>query len=367
MNKTTLRRVTERRGFTLMELLLVISIIAVLMSLILPAVQMARESARRTQCANRLRNVGLAILNWSAAHDRFPAAVQIGPRLKADPAKQPDAYKNWVVEILPWLDRKDLSDRWNDRLPANDPGNKQLSGTFLEVLVCPSDFSVNRSSGDLSWAVNGGIGESIYIAGVFDFPVDPFHSPIDLNGNGDFTSASGPDAGEPTDRDVLKATGLFFAENRGVGDEPIAFPLLKRHHTPASVTDGLSNTMMVTENVRTGFDDAAFTDWATGDTLRNRVYFSHRVCLGNECAAGNIDYARANQGAHAINAALVQSEGVAPWPSSGHSGGVNMIFADGHLRFINEDVAGAVYAALFTPSEKTLRNIPLQQSVQALP
>lgn len=366
MNRRHLPK-SDRVGFTLVELLVVISIIGVLMSLILPAIQSARESARRTQCANRQRNVGMAILNWSTAQNRFPAAVQIGPRSKIDPARQPAAYRNWVVDILPWIDRKDLADRWNSSLPIGDPANKQLSSMYLEVLVCPSDFTATNSNGDLSWAVNGGIGESIYLGGIFDFPVDPFYSPIDLNGNGEFSSAAGPDAGDTSDRDVLKATGLFFAENRRVTDDPIAFPLLKRHHTPATVTDGMSNTMMVTENVRTGFDAATSSDWASGDTLRTRVYFSHRVCVGNECADGNIDYSKANSGAHAVNAALLQSEGVAPWASSGHAGGVNMVFADGHLRFINEDVDGAVYAALFSPAERNLREIPLRQSVHTLP
>ena len=351
----------SRSGFTLIELLVVISILALLMSLMLPAILNARESARRVQCANRLRNVGMALLNWADAHNRFPAAVQIAPRTKADPSKQPLPYRNWIVDLLPWLGRRDLADRWQSDLPATAPVNRNISSTQLEVLICPSDPSTLGASGDLSWAVNGGIGDSIYIAGIFDFPVDPFHSPIDLNGNGEFASVDGPDSGAPSDRDVLKAVGMFFAENYKFTDQPVAFPLLQRNHTPASISDGMSNTMMVTENVRTGPNPLTSSGWAVADSRRTRVYFSHRVCAGNDCSDGNVDYSRANSGAHAINAGLHQSEGVAPWPSSGHPGGVNMVFADGHLRFVDQSIDGAVYASLFTASEKTLRKIPLQQ------
>jgi len=352
----------SRTGFTIIELLVTVSIIAVLMSLILPAIQSARESARRIQCANRVRNVGIGILNRTEAHRRFPAAAQMGPRSAANPSQQPQPYRNWVVDLLPWLDRKDLADRWRNDLPSTAPANRELSSVHLDVLVCPSDFTVVGSGGNLSYSVNGGIGDSVYIAGIFDFPVDPFHSPIDLNGNGDLTTVAGPDGGSPTDRDMLKASGLFFAENRRISKDPVAFGLVQRHHTPASVSDGLSNTLMVTENIRTGADPATGADWATTETRRSRVYFSHRVCDGNECSEGNINYARANAGAHAINAGVHQSEGVAPWPSSGHPGGVNVIFADGHLSFLSEDVDGAVYAAMFSPAERVMRTTPLRQS-----
>lgn len=99
----------ERRGFTLIELLVSISIIAVLMSLILPAVNSAREAARRTECLNNVKNVSLAIINATETKKRFPAAAYWG-----GPDKNvPGPHHNWVVEVLPLLDRRDLADRWD--------------------------------------------------------------------------------------------------------------------------------------------------------------------------------------------------------------------------------------------------------------
>ncbi len=359
-------RLSPRTGFTLIELLVVISIISVLMSLILPAVQSARSSARRAQCANRLRNVGIGILGWTELHRRFPAAATMGTRPASSPTTPPKPYRNWVVDVIPFLDRQDLADRWDTSQPANSPNNRDLASVYLDVLVCPSDFSVVGSGGDLSYAVNGGIGESVYRGGIFDLPVDPFHSPIDLNGNGLLAGVGESPDSRPTDRDMLKAMGLFFAENRRISAAPVV-GVVSRHHTPGSVTDGLSNTLMVTENIRTGATADGLSNWASTDTRRSRVYFSHRVCSGNECSDGNINYAAANFGAHAVNAALHQSEGVAPWPSSGHPGGVNMVFADGHLNFVSEDIDGRVYAALFTPAQRVFHQTPLQESVTEAP
>ncbi|MBL8809085.1 MAG: DUF1559 domain-containing protein [Planctomycetaceae bacterium] len=352
-----------RAGFSLVELLVVISILSVLMSLILPAIQNARESARKIQCANHLKNIGIAMLGRMSAHGRFPAASTMGLRSITDPEQGPKPYKNWVIDLLPFLDRQDLADRWVHEEPVTFPSNLELTSHQLEVLVCPSDFSVT-GVGDLSYAVNGGIGESVYVAGVVDFPVDPFHSPIDLNGNGFFTGTPAEDESSPSDRDVLKATGLFFAENTG-SNKSIGF--VSRHYTPAGITDGMSNTLMVAESLRTGSSAENPLNWASTSTMRSRVYFSHRVCEGNECSEGSVDYSRANSGSHAINAAIHQSEGVAPWPSSGHPRGVNMVFSDGHVRFMSENVDGRVYAAMFTPAENVFRSTPLRESVNGSP
>ena len=344
----------QRRGFTLIELLVSISIIALLMSLILPAINNAREAARRTECANHLRNLGVAMTGWATARDRYPLAAY-WYRPPGGGAAEPN--HNWVVELLPWIDRKDLADRWDKHQRQNDPANAALAALHVKLLVCPSDLTAD-GGGDLSYVLNGGIGFSMRVGTVHDCPVTPFGTPIDLNGNGQTCVPNDSDDGSPSDRQILSMLGMFFPGN---WDTPNG---VDRFHRPGTVTDGLSNTLMLTENVRTGFDPYnTSAGWATADANRTSVYFSHRVCLAERCAAASVDYARANRGNHRINSGKLQAEGEAPWPSSYHPQGVNIILGDGSLRFLSEEIDGKVYANLFSTKGIGLTGSPLDQGV----
>lgn len=338
-----------RSGFTLLELLVVISIIAALMSLILPAVQSARQAARRTQCLNNIRNLGIAMAGYEAAQKRYPAA---GYWAGVPGSRYPS--HNWVVDLLPYVDRKDLADRWDFTVAYTDAPNGALSRIQLPVLACPEDSSL-QGNGDLSYGVAGGIGYTTFLSGIHDVPVDAFGHAIDLNGNGIVGVSDDALDGHPSDRTVLKSLGLFFMENFGEHRGVV------RHYRADSIVDGYSHTLMLIENVRTGRDAAPDQNWATPFAHKSSVFFNSEVCSANLCDAGNVDYTRANGGDLGINSGLTKPEGQSPFANSEHPGGFNACFADGSAKFVSESIDGPVYAALFSPDSRRLQGSALDQ------
>ena len=125
---------SKRRGFTLVELLVVIAIIGILIALLLPAVQAAREAARRAQCSNNLKQIGLALHNYHDTAQSFPPAVIWGAK---GPAKPLRAYHHtWVTKILPYLEQQPLYDTMVTELPAF---GQPFTAVKVKPLLCPSD------------------------------------------------------------------------------------------------------------------------------------------------------------------------------------------------------------------------------------
>lgn len=176
---------SARKGFTLVELLVVIAIIGILVGLLLPAVQSAREAARRMQCQNNLKQIGLAIHNYESTYKRIPCAIMgSNPRLGQPGAFDDDGY-GWLVSILPFIEQTNLYNSLNATVPLGTPGAIQqwFDGTLpgapggtiipggdaiISAYKCPSDalpdivpqnFTIPGSLGALSggpehpWAV----------------------------------------------------------------------------------------------------------------------------------------------------------------------------------------------------------------------
>jgi prepilin-type N-terminal cleavage/methylation domain-containing protein/prepilin-type processing-associated H-X9-DG protein len=223
----------RRRAFTLIELLVVVAIIGTLIALLLPAVQSARESARRIRCANNLKQIGLALHGYLEAHEVFP------------PAYTRDPGHNMLTFLLPHLELQDVYDRYDWGKPWDDAANRPATRVDLAVFVCPSAPDGRRYVSDYATCE--------YIVS--------------------------------TVRDDLLAAGhLSPRENwdgffkKGVGGESAPSTSL------ANVRDGLSNTFMLYEDAGrplgyregspTGSETISGSQWASEDA----EFWIHEVC-----------------------------------------------------------------------------------------
>src|SRR4051794_6513110 len=135
-------------AFTLVELLVVIAIIGILVALLLPAIQSAREAARRAQCTSNVKNVALALLNYHDVRKEFPTAVSVRPNA-TDPS-QPGSddiltdkvmFRSWAIDILPFLEEQSTHDAFtlNFTTAIRSAVNKEPRGVEIPVMLCPSD------------------------------------------------------------------------------------------------------------------------------------------------------------------------------------------------------------------------------------
>lgn len=133
----------KKAGFTLVELLVVIAIIGILVGLLLPAVQQIREAARRTQCLNNLKQLGLALHNYEAAFKGFPEA-RVSPNgtsgyvIPAAVGAGTSSWKSWTASILPYIEQQGISDLYNQQVEWFNTVNLEAVRTQIPVFVCPS-------------------------------------------------------------------------------------------------------------------------------------------------------------------------------------------------------------------------------------
>src|SRR3954465_15248778 len=157
MPRRTLMHTTKRPGFTLIELLVVIAIIAVLISLLLPAVQSAREAARRAQCINNLKQLGLALANYESANGSFPMSFfwQFCDSSNANCAGSIGNGFGPMVALLSFYEQAPLFNAYNSQVPAFTNQNATVDGTGVAALWCPSDGSIQGY-------------RNIYTGGIYD-------------------------------------------------------------------------------------------------------------------------------------------------------------------------------------------------------
>ncbi len=160
----------SRFGFTLVELLVVIAIIGVLVALLLPAIQQAREAARRAQCSNHLKQWGLATLNYESARRRF------GPGIVDNDQDYRDGQHSGLVYLLPYVEENGLYQQYDLEADWKSPGNLRVAAVRIETLLCPSNASAvvddggvpgaptdyAFSKGDLAFLCEDAVGRGIY-------------------------------------------------------------------------------------------------------------------------------------------------------------------------------------------------------------
>ncbi len=340
-----------RRGFTLIELLVVISIIATLMALILPAVQNARAAARTLECKNKLKNITLASHNFASSKKKFPAlGVYTGGASPGVGNAVP--LRSWIVEILSQMDRRDISDRWDNNLGWNSGVNATLNQTYVGVLACPDDQSANGVNGSLSYVGNNGylltgVGGNRWVAGEIDW-------------NSDGTLINLPTAVDVdiADADAHRDTGVFWPD---FGSATSGRERQKNSHSIDGIYDCGGSTILFSENVNAG-NASATPSWAD-PTWQNVgfVYMVHTAAvLGIPASGADNSFRYPQPGQNAANSNKTDSlpnrlkagpeanatNVFSAAPNSNHSGGVNVGYCDGSVGFISDTIDTTVYARL---------------------
>ncbi len=310
-------------GFTLVELLVVIAIIGILVALLLPAVQAVRESARRAQCTNNLKNIALAVHNYHDAHKELPAAAWLRPQTTPSDSILTDnrLFWNWAIRILPYLEEQSLLDQFtiNNTTPiSKDTGtnNKAARGTEVSVMLCPSDIG----RGNPFQGTNGNWARGNYGYNAIEFWPNEWWKL--------FSS------------DAKYAP--YFKYNLGMGG--IEDGVERQVLSLAKITDGTTKTVMLAE-LRVGLSERDRRGvWAMGMCASN-LHCRHAASSINGCFEDDdvlgsadiiADVGMSNLRAECMLPAVGLELSGQSIVRSRHPGGANCAMADASVRFMSD-------------------------------
>jgi prepilin-type N-terminal cleavage/methylation domain-containing protein/prepilin-type processing-associated H-X9-DG protein len=334
----------KRSGFTLVEMLVVIAIIGMLVALLLPAVQMAREAARRSSCSNNLRQLGTAMHNFHSSQDRLPYREYVF----TTPA---GVYCRFSVhaQILPYVDQENGQDLINWQLPYTDPLNAPAMNLYVPTFLCPSD-----TADDMPLTLGGR--NNYYV-----------------NGGSQINNGAPGSSGDPMST-LPRPDGPFIPNPF----QPVTgAPIVNSAINFKDIKDGQSFTVMMSEKCLGDGNNGVAT--RKSDTFRPGTYpatpdEARTMCLAliDPTAPTWTDLAK--QGVSNVGAPWIQhyhsttwyqhvlrpNEPSCMWPpgristtaNSYHGDGVNVLMCDASARFINDNIDIAVWRAIGTRNGK---------------
>jgi prepilin-type N-terminal cleavage/methylation domain-containing protein/prepilin-type processing-associated H-X9-DG protein len=326
------------RGFTLIELLVVIAIIGVLVSLLLPAVQSAREAARRSQCTNNLKQIGLGLHNYHSATDSFPMGGSRNYR-------EPWNYDDWTVWsahslLLPYLEQNPIYNAINFNWAPDGSGwcnaiNDTVLNTRINVFLCPSDpfagrVNTNSYHGSYGTTTNGNVNGC---TGLFTIRLSYGLRDV-TDGSSQTVAFSEALTGSANNQDPYRG-------NAHVSDQtadPGGVRVLDANNVPdANLQNAINicgNAFRTNVNVRSNRRGWRWAVGIPGFALFNTVQTPNEARY-NGCRFG------CNNGCN-------MDEGFVYPASSQHSGGVNVMMADGSVRFVKDTINRRTWMALGT-------------------
>ncbi|AMV18767.1 DUF1559 domain-containing protein [Planctomyces sp. SH-PL14] len=340
-----------RRAFTLIELLVVIAIIAVLVAILLPAIQQAREAARRSQCSNNLKQIGVACHNYHEAFGTFPhqwdGTLDYRNAANSGTETRPNSSSvSWITSSLPYLDQAGLYNKFNQvglfeaskgaiapgsNVGYDHPVVREGAQTAIATLLCPSNPQAKITRGGLlynggtGWADGGGGGGQQYVGGRTDYV-----------GNMGFIYSGWKDCGGAQGRYGARWTSEVWVNSYEDNWDDLpryrgAF-YYRGSAKISQISDGTSNTIAVFEN-----HHWAWTSNAPSEAAADGLWIS---AIGPIMNLGK----RMNSGSGST-----RSDGPAGGPygrgdcrctgwQSTHAGGAQALFCDGSVKFINENI-----------------------------
>jgi len=299
----------SRRGFTLIELLVVIAIIAILIALLVPAVQKVREAAARTQCRNNLKQIGLAMHNYHSANKCFPPGFNSRAAFTDGPSLGPGW--GWGAYLLPYIEQTGLYNQIDFTRDIADPANLRARTTSLAIFLCPSDSPAGPTV-----TVRDGAGNPICDVAFANYVAMA----------GVYEVSGYPDTSNGAPGVMLRGSKVRVTD----------------------ITDGSSNTLFVGERAWTwqGKVRSPQTTW-TGAVTNAVIPQLLNPMLGYEV-----------EGVLVLTNSGVVSEGRVPNntldhvedANSNHMSGVNFLFGDGSVRAISDSISPAIWVGLATRS-----------------